>query len=786
MTETKTNSKKLKILVAEDSVDDYELIINKIKKDGFEIESARVETSEEFTLALAEKNWDIILSDNSLPKFDATQALGITRRVLPYIPFIIVSGTIGEDIAVNAMKAGANDYILKDNLSRLVPAINRELRDSESQIQKLKTEEALKKSLQNYQYLAENVQDLVSVHDNKGDFAWISPSARKILGWSTEELMSQKAFAQIHPEDYERVVTNTFKKMLSGDKRGMQRFTYRYMRKDGVYIYLEALAEPVYENAKLKRIVRTARDITEQVLATQLLEENQAMYESVLESLSEGILLVDNSNRVKTFNHSVSTILGINISINDSLTNIFDDSIRLVDTHYKSIETKAFFQFAMEHCERVIFNKVIGLKKDDNLRWLSLNVVPYTLNDEILGSVLSFSDITELFNNEEKANQIAAELVTLIETANAPIFGTDREGNITEWNSYTSQITGYSKQETENENIFDKLILKGEIKNVKGLFERVMLGEKITHYELPIITKTGKVVTILFNATIRKDFNNNIIGMICVGQDITELIEYRNQLENKVNERTLKLNEALQNEKELVKLKSKFVSMASHEFRTPLSSIKFASDFIRKYHDRTDWDNLLAKLDNIDEQIKHMSYLLDDVLIMGKSDAGKIKINKAPVDIRAFCTKIKGEVEYMFNNSHSIESLINSDTKHISSDEKLLRNILINLLSNAIKFSPNKNKVGLTVTCSKNYMQIQVEDWGLGVDEEEVEQIFEAFHRSKRVTNIDGTGLGLSIAKKAVELLGGTIKLFSELGKGTTFVVNFPVTYDNSDIISNE
>ncbi len=781
MTETKTRNRKLKVLVAEDSTDDYELIITKIKKDGFEIESARVETSEEFTMALAEKDWDIIVSDNSLPKFNATQALSITRRILPHIPFIIVSGTIGEDIAVNAMKAGANDYILKDNLSRLTPAIHRELRDFESHMQKLKVEKDLKKIQQNYQYLAENVQDLVSVHDEKGDFVWISPSAQKILGRSIEEILTQKAFTQVHPDDHDRVVNNTYEKILSGDIRGMQRFTYRYMRKDGIYIYLETLAEPVYEETKLKRIVSTTRDITEQVLATQLLEENQALYESVLECLSEGVILVDNSNRIRTFNRSAKDILGINIRNNDVLTDLFDNGFHLIDSQYQRIETIEFFQFAMTHCEKSIFNKVIGIKKDEDLRWLSLNIAPYTLNDEVLGSVLSFSDITESFNSKEKTNRLAAELVTLIETANAPIFGTDSKGNITEWNSYTSQITGYSKEDTEGENLFDKLILKGEIKNVKALFERVLLGENITDYELPIITKSGKVVTILFNATIRRDYNNNIIGMVCVGQDITELIEYRNQLENKVVERTLKLNEALQNEKDLVKLKSKFVSMASHEFRTPLSSIKFASDFIRKYHDRTDWDNLLTKLDNIDEQIKHMTYLLDDVLIMGKSDAGKIKINEAPVDIKAFCTKITGEVEYMLNNTHTIETKINSDINLISSDEKLLRNILINLLTNAIKFSPNKNKVGLTVTCNKNYMQIQVEDWGLGVDDEEAEQIFDAFHRSKRVTNIDGTGLGLSIAKKAVELLGGTIRLISELGKGTTFVVNFPVVYENQE-----
>ncbi len=771
----RTEKKKLRVLFAEDSIEDYELIVDKLTRAGLKIISKRVETASEFENILKSEDWDVILSDNSLPSFNAREALMITRAYDVHIPFIIVSRTIGEESAVKAMKSGASDYIIKDNLTRLVPAIHRELIDYEHQ---QKTKAKLKKSQEYYQLLAQNVQDLVCVYNNKGMYSWVSPSSKKILGYIPDEMLSSEPFSRTHPNDLDRIQNRIFQSILDGNLKEVQRYKYRSKRKDGVYIHLETLAEPIYENGQLYKIVSTSRDITEQVLATDLLEENQAKYESVLECLSEGIILLDGNGRVLASNKSAQEQLSLPHSENKTLIEIIFERFKIVNNDRKEEKAKDFFLRDTVKTGQPQFNKTYLLKRGYKEKWLSFNCVPYIINDESQGVVLSFMDITEVYKNEEKLNRLAKELVILIETANAPIFGIDQKGNITEWNTFASNITGYSKQEATTKNLFEDLILMEDRDKVYDIVLGIVEDNVSESYELPIITKSGKLVTILFSGSTRRDYDNKIVGIVCVGQDVTELIEYRHQLEYKVEERTAELKKALDKEKELVQLKSKFVSMASHEFRTPLSTIKFAADFVKKYHEKTDWSKLEVKLDKINEQIKHMTYLLDDVLMMGKSEAGKIKIEKNPLQLSEFCDNIIEEVKNLTNNSHEIDFSLSSNIKYVSTDEKLLRNIFINLLNNAIKFSPEKNEVKFDVTYLNGLMTVIVQDWGIGISDEDSEKVYEAFHRSDSVAGIHGTGLGLSIVKKAVELQNGIIKHESKLNQGTIFTVKIPLEHE--------
>ena len=244
-----------------------------------------------------------------------------------------------------------------------------------------------------------------------------------------------------------------------------------------------------------------------------------------------------------------------------------------------------------------------------------------------------------------------------------------------------------------------------------------------------------------------------------------------------MEERTRELNLALKKEKELVEMKSKFVSIASHEFRTPLSSISLASGFIRKYKLRMTPDELDKKLQNIETQVDHMAYLLDDVLTIGKSEAGKIKVNRSTVNIRKLFESLVEDATQSTHGSHRIKVEINCTMDSFPGDEKLMRSIIINLLTNAIKFSPGRDEVELTVSCYENEMFILVRDFGMGIPPEDMDKLFESFYRGGNVTAISGTGLGLSIVKKAVDLLGGEVKVTSNLGEGTEFTVRIPLKH---------
>jgi len=176
--------------------------------------------------------------------------------------------------------------------------------------------------------------------------------------------------------------------------------------------------------------------------------------------------------------------------------------------------------------------------------------------------------------------------------------------------------------------------------------------------------------------------------------------------------------------------------------------------------------------------VNHMTHLLDDVLMIGKIEGGKIPVRLAYVNILDFFERIRGEVEQSTGKTHSIRLINNLQVPVVSSDEKLLRNIVINSLTNAVKFSPNAKYVDLTLHSDVDKFSFIVRDYGIGIPASDMKQLFEPFHRGSNVNSIQGTGLGLSIIKKAVDLLHGFIDVESEVGKGTELSITLPAVHE--------
>lgn len=229
---------------------------------------------------------------------------------------------------------------------------------------------------------------------------------------------------------------------------------------------------------------------------------------------------------------------------------------------------------------------------------------------------------------------------------------------------------------------------------------------------------------------------------------------------------------ALQKERELGELKSRFVSMTSHEFRTPLATILSASELIENYGERLPPDEKRELLGLIKGSVKHMTHLLEQVLLIGKADAGKMDFVPAPLDVVAFCRRLLGELAQTDGAEHRLVLAADGISGRHALDEKLVRHILCNLLVNAIKYSPKGSEILLRVTQVEGRMRIEVSDHGIGIPPEDQPRLFDSFHRGRNVANISGTGLGLAIVRKAVDLHGGEITFTSELNRGTTFVVH--------------
>ncbi len=273
-----------------------------------------------------------------------------------------------------------------------------------------------------------------------------------------------------------------------------------------------------------------------------------------------------------------------------------------------------------------------------------------------------------------------------------------------------------------------------------------------------------------------------------IKQAYSELQILNNSLEKKVLDRTMvleealvhleaskaELSEALQKERELNELKSRFVSTASHEFRTPLSTISSSVSLIERYGEVLDFEKQRKHIFRIRQSVKGLTDILEDILSLSKLEEGKIVLSKQELELDSFIAEMLDELQPILKEGQYFKAHIQQQVTGIT-EPKILRNILMNLLSNAIKFSQENQPIHVFLSEQDGEVELIVKDEGVGIPSFEIPRLFERFHRASNAINVPGTGLGLSIVKKCVELLNGTIDIKSQLEEGTSFIVKFKI-----------
>ncbi|WP_119070444.1 PAS domain S-box protein [Aggregatilinea lenta] len=288
-------------------------------------------------------------------------------------------------------------------------------------------------------------------------------------------------------------------------------------------------------------------------------------------------------------------------------------------------------------------------------------------------------------------------------------------------------------------------------------------GMPIGSIEMFMTLPSGGVQWISWVTRMLFDEMGNFVEYQTVGRDITQLKQAAEQL-----------RQTLEREMELNELKSRFVSMASHEFRTPLAVIQSTSDLLKHYGSRMNGAEQAESFSRITSSINTMIELMDDVLTVTMSESGKLEFRPTLVNLRAFCQERVAEFQQTIGSQHQLDFTASGNCTHIITDSKLLRHIVGNLLSNAIKYSPAGSRVSLEMTCTPNDIMLRVEDEGIGIPSADQAHLFELFHRASNVGGTPGTGLGLAIVKQSVNLCRGSITFESEVGRGTAFTVTLP------------
>ena len=309
----------------------------------------------------------------------------------------------------------------------------------------------------------------------------------------------------------------------------------------------------------------------------------------------------------------------------------------------------------------------------------------------------------------------------------------------------------------------------------------------LSHYE-----REGNVFVIAFivDITGRKKIERSMLEHKAELEKITYKIRQMNaDLEIKVEERTnflklalhklersqRELTEALDKERQLNEIKTRLISMASHEFRTPLTTILSSASLLSKYTNIDEQDKRNKHISKIKNSVNNLNEILEDFLSLGKLNEGKMSAKLEEVSIKEILEQAVEEMKPALKNDQQFVVTFDSDFILLT-DKKILQNILFNLIGNAIKFSEEGKTITIKAESSAGKANISVSDEGIGISAEDQEHLFTSFFRAANAVNIEGTGLGLQIVKRYVNLLGGEVELTSEINSGTNITFSIPLS----------
>src|SRR6185503_5181249 len=291
-----------------------------------------------------------------------------------------------------------------------------------------------------------------------------------------------------------------------------------------------------------------------------------------------------------------------------------------------------------------------------------------------------------------------------------------------------------------------------------GLRDGACSGETVLRH------RDGREIPVSLMVAIPRTADGQPMFVSAVMRDITE----RKRAE-------AELRKTLERERELGELKSNFVSLVSHEFRTPLEIIISSADNLDRYHDRLPPEKRQHLLRTIHKSVRRMSGMMEEVLVLGRLESNRMTFRPAPIELRSFCQRVCDEIESATNKRCPIDLQMNGTPDQATGDESLLRHIFTNLLSNAVKYSAAGQHVEFALQRDGDRGVCRVTDHGCGIPEADRKRLFQAFHRGSNVQQIPGTGLGLLIVQRCVDLHGGELHFESVEGRGTTFTLRVPL-----------
>ena len=491
------------------------------------------------------------------------------------------------------------------------------------------------------------------------------------------------------------------------------------------------------------------------------LREREAQHRKMIDSSLDGVVSMDQDGMIIEWNRSAERMFGW--SPLDVIGRRLSDII--IPAAMRERHEAGLKRYLAHGAGNVVNNRieVSALHRDGHEIPVELSVWPMQIGERVFfGSFVR--DISRRRENERKLRQSEDRYRAVIENVAEGILVV-QAGLIVFVNPRTERLVGKRLEELRQQH-FANLIHPDDRELVIDRYTRRIRGEKIeSHYSFRIFNAAGEVIWVELSAEmIEWEGKPATVSFIT---DITE----RHRLEES-------LRQNLERERELNSLKSRFVSMTSHEFRTPLTAILSSMELIKHYSDKLSEKERLDLIASVEDSVRHMTKMLDEVLLIGKAEAGRLEFRPTKLRLADFCARAVESTRAMaaagFGDKTEIVFEANGADVPVMLDEKLMQHVLENLLSNAIKYSPAGGRIRFAVSAREEILEIVVEDSGIGMPAKDLPHLFESFYRASNVGNISGTGLGLAIVKSAVEMHSGTIAVESEVGHGTKVTVSLP------------
>jgi PAS domain S-box-containing protein len=735
------------ILVVEDSAADAALILDEVRRAGYDPDWRRVETEAAFIETL-DGDFDLILSDYRMPHFCGLRALDILRQRNSTVPFILISGAIGEELAVVAIQRGAVDYLPKDRLGLLGPAVAQALEQRRSRQERHWAETALRESEERFRQLAENIREVFWITNaSKDKTLYVSPAYETIWGRPIADLLASPRswMDAIHPEDRDRVA-----KAAAQQAEGNYDEEYRIVRPGGEIRWIHDRAFPVRNAAgEFDRIVGVAGDITERKRAEEIIQESERRFVSFMDNLPGFAWIKDAAGRYTYANRGCR-----------ELAMCDREWFGKTDEQLWAPKIAAIYR---ANDEKVIASKsplqtVEKIYHSSDQR-VALNSKFPIFDDQ--GEVAFICGIGIDITERKRAEERNREQAELLDRAQDAIIARDLAGRIRYWNRGAEFVYGWTASEAAGQFAEDLLGTDAEKRDAA---EKTLLEKGAWNGELHQVRKGGKRVIVSSRWTLLRDEAGEPKSILVINSDITE----HKQLEAQFL-RAQRLESI-----------GTLAGGIAHDLNNALGPVITALDLLRIRFPDPESQEILGILST---SAMHGAEMVRQVLSFARGVEGR----KTEVQVKHLILEIERIVNDTFLKHIQVRSNVTHDIWTILGDPTQLHQVLLNLCVNARDAMPEGGVLTLSaqnLTIDEQfaamhleatpgpYVLIEVKDTGTGIPPEEIGRIFDPFFTTKEVGK--GTGLGLSTSLGIIKNHGGFIRVHTEPRKGTKFQVYIP------------